>query len=153
LLFISLVTKEVIYIDPKGTSTDKADTVTKNVNMHLAKIKNFKNLKLKSKIVNHQLQTDDYNCGVFVCYFYATMIENKFPNFDIKIDIDDYRTHIKEIFKSNSYIKACCSCGKTLSIISNVFKNVKKFDCGHKFHISCINQCFNDCQVCESNHF
>ncbi len=110
-------------------------------------------MKLKSKIVNHQLQTDDYNCGVFVCYFYATMIENKFPNFDIKIDIDDYRTHIKEIFKSNSYIKACCSCGKTLSIISNVFKNVKKFDCGHKFHISCINQCFNDCQVCESNHF
>ncbi len=119
MLFISLVTKEVIYIDPKGTSTDKADTVTKNVNMHLAKIKNFKNLKLKSKIVNHQLQTDDYNCGVFVCYFYAILIENKFPNFDIKIDIDDYRKHIKELFMSNSYIKSFCSCGKTLSIISN----------------------------------
>ena len=108
-------------------------------------------MKLKSKIVDHHLQTYDYNCGVFVCHFYAILIEKKIQN--LNIDIDDYRTHIKELFKSNSYIKSCCSCGKTLSIISNVFKNVKKFDCGHKFHISCINQCFNDCQVCESNHF
>jgi len=153
LLFISLATKEVIYIDPKGTTTDKLNTVTKNVNMHISKTKHLKNYNFSPKKVDHQLQTDGYNCGVFVCYFYEILVGKNLQNFQKKTNIDQYRISIIEILKSNSDIKACCLCGKTLGVINNVFKNVKKFGCGHKFHLSCIRQCTNNCKSCESYIF
>ena len=101
----------------------------------------------------HQKQKDTFNCGVFVCAFFEILVNKTFSLFNTNVDLVDHRNKIRNLIKEKSKIKICCIC-KTASLKRKmqIFKNFKLFECGHKFHIECLNK-VNNCVVCYDINF
>jgi len=97
LLFVSLETNEVTFIDPFEASKDKCEKVRLNWTNFC---KTRDDLKEKTWTISkysfdHSKQIDGYSCGVFVCYFFEQLVTNK-PELLKQIGpLDKYRNYIK----------------------------------------------------------
>ena len=151
LLFISLLDKSVCYINPIGSTLDELRIATDCVNQFIrtSKNQNFKDIQLTTLKIEHQKQTDTYNCGVFVCYFFEILLSMKLDSFKNNIDINEYREVIKLRIKANSKLKVCCLCGSFNKKRKYSFFNsseLKTLNCGHLFHSDCLKDKY--CIIC-----
>ena len=97
LLFVSVKSAEVIYIDPLLADIDKQDQVLANWNKFCKNRIGLKEKKWHKREVKNLIQTDGYNCGVYVCHFYNLLAKHKLFSLNLHIDINEYR----EIIVSN----------------------------------------------------
>ena len=52
----------------------------------------------------HAFQYDNPNCGVFIWYFFAQLIENNFKNSDREVDIKIFWSEIANSIRENSIL-------------------------------------------------
>ena len=103
LLFVSLETNDVTYIDPYQASDTKCEQVRLNWTKFC---KTRSGLKEKEWRVSpysfsHKKQTDEFSCGVFVCYFFEKLIKADYNYMQNYFDVADYRTIIRKQILSN----------------------------------------------------
>jgi hypothetical protein len=91
-----------------------------------------------SNNLNHSIQEDNINCGVYICFFATNLLCGQ-SSLDIhKKDIILYRIKIKQTLQKNSTFKSCCKCDK-VSLIKKNDKWIKTKSCLHRFHGECLN--------------
>lgn len=102
-------------------------------------------LNLKIVTYDHAVQTDSYNCGVFVIHFFKQFSKGK--ALTLETNINDFRDHIKYMILSESenvqhMCPLCCHC-------VNENNQYNKCDyCKRSFCISCLernNMLFQNC--------
>ena len=94
LLFVSVKTMEVVYIDPLLADLDKLDSVLSNWNKFCKNRLGLKDKRWKSLQVSHLIQTDGFNCGVYVCHFYNLLIKQQMFSLSSAFEINGYRNII-----------------------------------------------------------
>ena len=163
LFFVSIKKKQIFYIDPQGTDEKTRLEISKNFIEFAKGVKFFKNIKFENVLLKHQIQKDNYNCGVYVCHFFDLLIktnEISILNNDINqnINIDSYREVIIKKISDNSKLTVCCICHKKEEqtkdknikdkIISIFSSDLKVFKCKHTFHLNCIKS--DICVICNN---
>ena len=119
----------------------ESETVYTNVLKFLNSSSIFQKKIFQQRYFNHQKQNDNYNCGVYVCYFFKVFVEENFDLVEQKVDIDKFRNAIKGRIELHSKIDICCACKlkkETSSILPFVRNPFVKLSCKHKFHASCL---------------
>ena len=140
--------KKIYYIDSSGTLKDAFDNITNNFKNFAKSSKTLKKYQFESNFVNHQTQNDTFNCGVFVCHFFETLINQK--SFDLFIDINNYRHNILRELKNKNKMTICCLCHKKksnnfFSLVSS--KTFKTLACSHAYHNACLKN--ESCLACD----
>ena len=151
LLFVSLKTKEIYYIDPKGTTEDDLNNIGNKFITFASTNKHLKGIKFSKVLIKHQIQCDMFNCGVFVCYFFQLLVNENFSLFNDQINIYAFRKSILEKINVSSKFTVCCLCKtgqiKKSNVLSQLFSSkLKTLKCKHSFHKECIQN--NICIVC-----
>jgi len=151
LFYVSIKSKKIYYIDPLGSSDEDFNRITNNFIKFANSSIRLKTTQFTKVKLNHQIQQDSYNCGVFVCYFFEILITKNYALFNRCIDIQKYRTYIQKRLREFSNIKICCICQlqdkKENPFIRKFKPSLKVLKCKHKFHIDCLKQ--NSCTVCD----
>ncbi len=157
LFFVSIVSKEIYYIDPVGTLEEDLDEIANKFILFAATNKYLKNIQFVKKYINHQKQVDSYNCGVYVCYFFQLLINRNLNAFQNTISIDDYRKTIFKQISKNSTMTVCSVCRQTKRKSNSIFKkilpsNLIILKCKHAFHKECMQNesCVACCQLNEN---
>jgi hypothetical protein len=108
----------------------------------------LKGRKWITKIVEHTIQNDGYNCGVFVCIFLKLFFEGKSLFFDCDENkMEKYRLSINAKLKENTSNSFCSIC--SFDIIED--DEFLKCNCFHKYHYKCIKDndaIFVNCPQC-----
>ena len=60
------------------------------------KIRNMKTISWQFLNINHVLQTDTNNCGVFISYFFKNIIEDKMTALGLPFNTSAFRLEMKE---------------------------------------------------------
>ena len=94
LQFFSVKTMELVYIYPLLADLDKLDSVLSNWNKFCEKRMGLKDKRWKSLQVSHLIQTDSFNCGVYICHFYNLFIKQQMFSLSSAYDINGYRNII-----------------------------------------------------------
>lgn len=141
LVYLDCNKKEFYYIDPMG----KYHTGEERFAIFEEKT-NQRDWTLKK--MDHDNQSDTYNCGVFICQFVECILKNKsLLNLE---DPNTYRTYIKKLLTENSDDKRsfCLHCG--LDCDSNI---VMCNSCGRSCCYGCKEYVYedtaNDVFICE----
>ncbi len=76
LLFVTIKTHTVLYIDSKGEGLETRNKVLRNWSTFTKSRSDMKQTKLIMVSYDHilQLESDNSNCGVFVCYFFKHLL-------------------------------------------------------------------------------
>jgi Ulp1 family protease len=102
LMFVSLLNKEITYIDPFGATRSQCEDVRLNwtqfckTRMGL----NDKVWKISKDSFKHCIQSDTHSCGVFVCCFFELLINGQREYLTSHFDIAAYRTKIRKTITS-----------------------------------------------------
>ena len=98
LLFVSVISSEITYINPLGTAKTDCDNILNNWKLFVKSRVGLKDKdwKITRYSQDHSLQQDNFSCGVFVCYFYDKLINGEFQYMRNFFDLSDYRTNIRE---------------------------------------------------------
>ena len=73
-MLVAIKTQQITYIDPLGASEIDKNRVHNNWRIFSSQ-RSMKNFRWIVFDPNHLLQTNDYTCGVYVCYFYKKYME------------------------------------------------------------------------------
>ena len=96
LLIIDFLTNSISYYDSINVNSTKCVTAIKHIGDVIAK----KTIKWKTPKQAHDIkQTNDYDCGIFVCLFARNLILNRELDFD-QNDTSIYRNIIKNEIKN-----------------------------------------------------
>ncbi len=104
LFFANLQKKKMFYLD---SAPSLSRNYEKRCSMYFNNWKEFWGSKYKDEnwqfiYLNEQHQTDGYNCGVFVCYYFYLLINDDETEILQKNErIDDFRKFIHEIINNN----------------------------------------------------
>ena len=152
LFFVSVISREIYYIDPIGTSETELDNIANKFVELVTSKKYLKNKEFTKILVNHQKQNDSFNCGVYVCYFFELLINRNIAGFNINIDINNFRRKILETIKKNSKMTVCCVCHKANTKKKNFLtkylsKTLIYLECKHAYHKECIEN--ETCIACQ----
>uniref|UniRef100_A0ABD2X4V5 Ubiquitin-like protease family profile domain-containing protein n=1 Tax=Trichogramma kaykai TaxID=54128 RepID=A0ABD2X4V5_9HYME len=145
LYVVDFKNKTLCLLDPSRTGiTDRSRKAHKNFRKFLVylKIKKGKtsiattNWTEVCMDVQRPLQTDGYNCGVFVLYYADQLARNKkFDENNIKFNADEHRVTIAQDFLGSSNNKAhCVYCFRKIPGKEVQFCIV----CDRKAHLSCL---------------
>ncbi|CAF0878791.1 unnamed protein product [Brachionus calyciflorus] len=131
LVFIDLRNNFFNYIDPLGETKGRQKKFFQNWNFYFQQ--QYK-INLIQDNIEHSLQKDSINCGVFVCFFLNQLLNNKplIINNSIK-NIFDYRMLIMNVLKGFSAKSFCSYCGENLTEKDDVLYG----NCNHKYHNEC----------------
>ena len=100
LLTIDFLTDSISYYDTINANSTKCVTAIKHIGDLIAKKNLKKTIKWKTPKQAHGIkQTNDYDCGVFVCLFARYLILNRELDFG-QNDISFYRNKIKNEIKN-----------------------------------------------------
>lgn len=103
--------------------------------------------KWKFSKIEHSIQIDGFNCGVFVCIFIERFFKRKSLKFEFSDEsLIEYRFRMNTELKKNSLIKFCSLCSFNLKPTEEYLK----FDCIHKYHLKCSGRknIFDNCPQC-----
>ena len=95
LLFIDLIKKTIIFIDPLGTSQKQIDQAEKGWNFFCSSRETLKKFKWAVFNKKHTQQKDTFSCGVFVCNFFEMLCRGE--PLDKEVDLSSYRLRISSI--------------------------------------------------------
>ena len=105
LLFVSVKNNLVFYINSFGTSCTTQEQARSNWTTFCNK-RDWKLNKIKWSTYDtsnqHIIQTDSFNCGVYVCYLFKLLIESKYDQLNFDKNIFDYRNDILQRFIDKS---------------------------------------------------
>lgn len=94
----------------------------------------FKKKTWKFGQLNHSIQRDSINCGVYVCKFFELLINKKPLQFDDSLnELKIYREKMNILFRNNSKTNYCSFCGDNLKKDDDILKN----SCFHRYHSDC----------------
>lgn len=95
----------------------------------------FAKKKWKLDNIDHPIQTDGSNCGVYVCRFLEEIMngKKKFIFDNSPGELIRYRQKICYVLKTNSSKNFCSFCGRTISQNDEVLKD----NCSHLYHLNC----------------
>ena len=98
LLFVSVITSEITYINPLGTTKTDCKNILDNWKLFVKSRVGLKDKdwKITRYSQDHSLQQDNFSCGVFICYFYDKLINREFQYLRNFFDLSDYRIKIRE---------------------------------------------------------
>jgi hypothetical protein len=99
LLFVSVITSEITYINPLGTTKTDCKNILDNWKLFVKSRVGLKDKdwKITRYSQDHSLQQDNFSCGVFICYFYDKLINREFQYLRNFFDLSGYRIKIREI--------------------------------------------------------
>ena len=99
LFVASIKTQQISYIDPLGASETDKNLVYNNWRIFCNQ-RSMKNLTWTAYNPNHILQTDDCNCGVYVCYFYKKYTEQNLNSLQMQFNKEAFRLEINQTIMS-----------------------------------------------------
>ena len=107
LLFIKVKTHTVLYIDSKGESPETRNKVLVNWSSFTKSRSDMKQTKwiIASYVHVLQLESDNSNCGVFVCNFFKHLLKQDMAMLNEPFDLDNFRSEIKKTIENNSKLK------------------------------------------------
>lgn len=124
----------ILYLDPQGENEQNKDKLLNNWKNFCKSIPVFLNKKWKIETINHSIQRDSNNCGVYVCQFLKLLLKGKELFFeDSPDDLKKLREEINLTFKKNSLKNYCSFCGNTL----NIEEEMLSTNCNHHYHANC----------------
>lgn len=143
MVFINVKTMEFTFIDPYGTKNDLFEKIYQNWIYFCSKRSDLRNFNWKKKHISHSLQTDNFNCGLFVCVFGERLLnqnENLFFDTSPK-NLNRLRSEINDIFlkNSNKIDSFCYLC------TDNKFSRLQTINCDicqRVFHVNCFTKKF-----------
>ncbi len=131
VLFIKVRTCQVLYLNPSGETNERLQEVLLNWIKFCSTRKKLQSFKWKLELLeNLPVQKDNYNCGIFVCYYVNFILTGYLGNHSM----DEYRKNMLDTFKSKSVITKCCICHK----FAAKGKSIKFLTCSHFFHKECL---------------
>ena len=107
LFFVSVKSGNVTFINPSRTSRQQAENALARWTTYAEKSSDLslkkKHWKLSPHWLNHTKQTDSTSCGVFVCFFFETLIKKQYDllnnHFNIHVSNLEYRDYIRDKIK------------------------------------------------------
>ena len=101
LLFVSIRTQTVLYIDSKGEGPETSKKVLRNWSTFSKSRNDMKQTKWIMTSYDHvlHLESDNSNCGVFACYFFEHLLKQDMAELNQPFDLNNYRTEIKKPLK------------------------------------------------------
>ena len=105
VIFVLIEESKILILDPFGKNDQLKDKIQFNGGKYLKEIfgKNFETIDIKKR----SMQSDNYNCGVYCCFYLDKLVNHvanggKITNIDLYMDItpSEYRKKIKKMLLS-----------------------------------------------------
>ena len=80
VVLISNLTEQLIYINPFGTNTSSAEAIFDSWLKFAKTRKEYNFIEWSYDLVEHSIQSDSFNCGVFICIFIEKFIDYVYNN-------------------------------------------------------------------------
>ena len=122
-------------MDPKGESHSKKLKLLKNWKKFCSNYEYLAKINWKMGEIQHPIQKDGNNCGVFVCRFYEQLVSGrKIISFDNSLQESmKYRKRMCFEFKRKSKLNFCTFCAKDIQLSDEILKTA----CRHRYHADC----------------
>lgn len=141
LVIIDIGKKSISFFDPLGTDMNMT-VLYKNKFINFMQVYNKHNNSgkincdnLQPLVYDHLIQTDGYNCGPLIIYFFDKIINKENPSAFCKID--NYRNNIKHLILENStnMRPKCLFCSRETSATNH---KIECIFCLRFIHYECL---------------
>jgi len=94
----------VLYTDSKGQKLETSNKVLVNWRFFCKNREQIKDIEWKTNSYNHviQLERDNFNCGVFVSYYFEKLLVQNMALLKTPFDIDNFKIHMRNVITNSS---------------------------------------------------
>lgn len=135
IVVINLANQTVIILDPLGLKADIEKLFMEKLRI-LMRILGMQNINFKLENKDHIRQTDSFNCGVYIIYYFEQFA--KLSLLTDAVDINQYRTYLKLLLLKNSddMKSKCLICSNNIDILVTLYFRCRT--CKRLLHESCL---------------